>query len=554
MTTVSIEDVSAMLADEGQYPASKGYRNPANPAWTCFDDEHETDPDILWGRELALDFEEFVARRNHEEALDSRKENYARIINVPVRAPEPVKLVPAKNADKIVVPPTKADKARAAYLTRKVASTQATSRQIHDDYEGIPEELLRQHFELCEYTNLKAVIDDEYNRDHPVTDENGAVTNPYLGIKLQKRNGKPASKEDIEAAQGLSNWLVGWAKRTNPTNDHWRKLVMPLVGKLDDPVLGETAKTILATLKRELPFAPGPIAGTTFVNPDGSRFQTAGISPGSAKASFIKRHKLDEEFVSVDRVQYEGERNSRYVVGTRRSGETTPSRYYDPNPAWQDTVRKTGYLPNAAAFLIKLDESMVMPSGSHRLTVREFEQAIIAGCDILEDAFERTAYELEEEYLPDARVLMINVGYGNAQNDPMIFSHEEEYLLGVFRKFAKDADDAFWKDAIEKLMLRDEAADILRDHFHEKGGKPSPQLVDLLDFISWSDKNTPSDSGPYLPYAIATLSQYGEEEYQSRVVNSYSAAVALFDDDEDAWSIPTGPNGACKLGSFRNWK
>lgn len=395
MQTCNIEDLKDILGDEGQYPASKGYRNPANPAWTCFDDEREADSDILWGRELALSFEEWVATQNHNEALDSRKEGYAR---------------------------------------------HSQGKYVSDDFEApTPEEVMA-----------------------------------YL---------------ERQEARGLCNWIIEWHKRRVPTNDHWRKLVMPLVSKLDDPVLGSTAKCVLSTLKGMLPFAPGPVTGTTFVNPDGSRFQTAGISPGSAKASFIKRHKLDEEFVSVDRVQYDGERGSRYIVGTRRSSETTPSRYYDPNPAWQDTVRKTGYLPNNAAFLVMLDlTSPVMPSGSHRLTVREFEQALIAGAEIMDDACERTACELEMEYLPDSRVLMIDTGYGKAQRDPMALSHEEEYLLSVFRKFAKDADDSFWKDACELLTLEDQPEHMLRAHFRDSHGHPTPQLVDLLDFVSWQDK------------------------------------------------------------------
>ena len=210
----------------------------------------------------------------------------------------------------------------------------------------------------------------------------------------------------------------------------------------------------------------------------------------------------------MDRVQYEGQRGSRYVVGQRRSSEDTPSRYYDPNPAWQDNTRKTGYLPHAAAFLIMLDpRTPVMPSGSHRLTVREFEQAIIAGCEILDDECESTACELEAEYLPDARVLMIDTGYGKAQRDPMALSHEEEYLLSVFRRFAKDADDSFWKDACEMLLLEDQPEHLLRAHFRDSQGKPTPKLVDMLDFIGWSDKNTPSESGPYLTYAIEVLSE-----------------------------------------------
>jgi hypothetical protein len=452
MTNVNIEDVSAVLADEG-YADQNGVRRVDSPRFIFFDDERESDPELSAFRDDLLAFEEWNAAR--EAPTDE---------------------------------------------TLKV---------------GI--------------FTVHRCIREWYDADGRAEDFHGR-----------------------QEARGLCNWLVDNARRRVPTNDHWRKLVMPLTTKLDDPELGGFAQIVLSTLKRELPFAPGPVKGTVFKNPDGSRYETMGTDYGKARASFITRHKLDEEFVSAERVQYEGDRGSKIVVGVRRSSETTMSRYYDPNPAWQDNTRKTGYLPNAAAFLIMLDPaSPVMPSGSHRLTVREFEQAIIAGCEILDDECESTACELEAEYLPDARVVMINVGYGNAQYDPMIFSHEEEYLMGVFRRFAKDADDSFWKDACEKMLLREEAADLLRDHFHAQG-KPTPQLVDLLDFVSWSDENTPSEAGPYLPYVLSVLVEYGSEEYTSPTAESYSDAVVAFDDDEHAWEIPTATG--VRLCTFRNWK
>lgn len=428
---VNIAEIEAILCDEKDYPASKGIKNPADPSWKFFDDDRETDSDILWGRDLALDFEEWVALQNHNEALDSRKECYAR--------------------------------------HRK----------------------------------------DEHGNVHYISDDFEAPTTEDVLAYLERQE-----------ARGLCNWIIAWHKRRPQNNDHWRRLVLPLVGKLDDPELGETARIILATLKRELPFAQGPVKNTVFVNPDGSRFQTTGTDYGKARASFIKRHKLDGEFVTADRVQYEGERNSKIVVGTRRSSKHTPSRYYDPNPQWQDTVRKEGYLPNSAAFLVMLDlDNMVMPSGSHRLTVREFEQAIIAGCEVMEDECESTACELETEYLPDARVLMIDTGYGKNHRDPMAFSHEEDHLHGVIRKFAKDADHSFWKDALELLALREQDNTQLAAHFRN-----TPELIDLLDYVSWADKNLPDEDSPHLPYVLSVLKaeERGGATGYRELVNDYN--------------------------------
>jgi len=227
------------------------------------------------------------------------------------------------------------------------------------------------------------------------------------------------------------NWLIGWEKRKPANNDHIRKLIMPLIEHLDHPEHGAFCRAMIQAVKESVPFAPGPIKGTVFVNPDGTKHETAGVSLGTARAAYIKRHNLTSEHVSIERVQYENERTSKIVVGTRRTSDKTVSRYYDPNPQWVERIVdgewvKT-YQPSANNLYL-VSESMTMPFGSHRLNVREFEQSIIAGAELFDDADESFAFQLEHNVSPDDRIRLMDSGKGCAGRTIEGMDEKEQYL------------------------------------------------------------------------------------------------------------------------------
>jgi len=353
----------------------------------------------------------------------------------------------------------------------------------------------------------------------------------------------------------------------NPSNDRWHKIIKALnlsMTDLDDEIFSDPKLQALhpvlnlrKVVKERVKYAPGPIDGTVFKNPDGSTCRTNGTNPGSAKASFIKRHKLDEEFVSVDRVQLEGQRNSHYVVGTRRTSDTTPSNYYDPAPAWKD-FEGGSYAPRACA-LFKIGAEMTMPTGSRRLTVREFEQAIIAGAECYDDADEALAGSIESDFnsegsgyfeeddsdalaterLYDGRVTLMNTGSGSEGRSESSFTEEEDYLMGILRMINAEKE-------CELMTMAHQEPNMIHRSMMSCGSYDG--VVSLLQFVS-------KDNPEMLPFITQALC--GDESLdqpEPLVVESFSDAVALFDDDVDSWSIPTGPNGACRLGSFRNWK
>lgn len=327
--TIDINQVADLVADEGQYPARNGHRNPAEPAWIFRSDAQTETSDTLWGRELALDFEEWQARREQQTQLQSGE------------------FVPG--------------------FVSGIDYTIATLDEIQDWM------------------------------DKPVKGKKPVMLTRGPDGELVEWS--PKTEKEAEAYferqtnREFCNWLVGWHKRRPSSNDHWRRFVAPLANVLDDKALGITAKTILQTMRDTLPFAPGPVKDTIFINPDGSRVVTR-IAPGNARAGYKERHKLTDELVTMDRVQFEGERTSRYVIGTRKASDKTPSNYYDPDPVKGDR----GYVPRAC-MLMRLDpKKPIMPDEHcYRLTVRELERAIIAGAELCEDEFDAVALGFEDQ-------------------------------------------------------------------------------------------------------------------------------------------------------------
>lgn len=450
MTTTSIHDLSELLSDERTFPARNGFKRPDSPSFIFFDDERETeDEDIRWGRELALDFEEWNAARNHW------------------------------------------------------------------DENALPDEITRVQYKLCEYRNSYEVLMDLYNKKNPVYDENGVLTNPYLNIQPIKVKETPVSLEQVEEMDGLCRWIVGWHKRRASGNDHWHNAISKTICKIpleDDATMKEFAffKKILQKLTN---YAPGPIAETVFINQDGTRHVTKGVDLGKAKASYKKAQKergfdLEDSLISVDRVQLEGQKKSKIVVGTRRDSSKTISNFFDPNAEMSDDKAEP-YQPHACA-LYRVRPSMVMPTGSHRLTIREFERALIAGAECYEDEFDFEGSEFEESNVVDHRVLLLNQGLGSNGRDEHSLTHEEEYLYGVLQMFQLN-------EACELVLLEAQEPGLLATHFMGRGGLPKPEVATILNFVAMDDANPHNGrEEKYLPYVKDILSNVPEADVESR--------------------------------------
>tara|TARA_R110002167_G_scaffold66667_3_gene188662 strand:+ start:2661 stop:3908 length:1248 start_codon:yes stop_codon:yes gene_type:complete len=290
--------------------------------------------------------------------------------------------------------------------------------------------------------------------------------------------------QDRQDSRKKANWLIGWHKRRTANNDHWRQLMMPIIKKFDDPEIGDNCKLIYKTIASYLPEAPRPIGGTIFVNPDGSKHETAGTGIGAARVSYQRRHKIKNEEISVERVQKAGHRSSMIVVGTRKASDKAVSQYYDENPKWNEKVVDgqwvKAYLPSATN-LTRIrgaaGEAMVnagvMPPGSHRLSVREFEQCIIAGAETFDSDEEAMAYQIEKDPIVDDRTSVMDQGYGANGRDISALDEQDAYLYGILKRAGHD-------QACELLMLRDQDPRALYDYFYD-GDNPTK-----IEDIEWA--------------------------------------------------------------------
>lgn len=164
-------------------------------------------------------------------------------------------------------------------------------------------------------------------------------------------------------------------------------------------------------------FLPRPPERTLFINPDGSRFlnETQGSkSPIKAKISFARRHGLKEEEVMVERVNFEPGsatlkrfglkgRKSIYVVSTRKQSHLTPSTYYDTDPSFIEKFKDDEWTQEyqyQSGLIYRIPEDRIIPAGSHILSVRDVEKAILAGAEFAED--EQEAFATSFEKLEDS--------------------------------------------------------------------------------------------------------------------------------------------------------
>jgi hypothetical protein len=386
---VSIDDLAEVVADEGQFPARMGHKRADSPSFIFRDERGHEDSDTLWGRELALDFEEWCAKREQREQYLSGK------------------LLPAF---------------------------------IHKDN--------ALEFVLATMSEVEEWMDKPIKDKKPVMvfrDEDGVLQEWAPTIEPEA-----LAYFERQDNREFCNWLVSWHKRRPANNDHWRRFVAPLASVLDDKVMGITAQTILKTMRDTLPFAPGPAKETVFVNPDKSRVVT-NLQFGKAKEGYKARHGIEDELVTCDRVQYEGERNSRYIIGTRKASDKTASNYYDPDPVEGDR----GYIPRACE-LIRVPASKVLPDENcHILTVRELERAIIAGAELFEDDMEAYAATFEDQDAQfDTREAGISFDDSCDFRTELDFTEEESWLH--WEIYGAGLEDA------AKAMLVANAGDIAR--------------------------------------------------------------------------------------------
>jgi len=518
----NIEEIAGIIADETQY--RDGFRDPRSPGFVYFDDERELDTDISWGRNLALDFEEWVALQNHHEALDNQREALASRKVIAIKS-SPTRPSAVTSPESYKHLPKAARKRVEALLAIKVDQTVSDGGSYPDvtsDYE--PMEGDPAVYRLCTYSNLFQVVNNEYNRLHPVRDEHGVVNNPYdpsmelVIARATKEQPEPitmADKAAVEEAQRLNNWTIGWHKRRPQNNDHWRKLVAPLSAHLDNP----DCLSILKTLREALPFAQGPLAGTVFINPDGTRWESSDTNGGKAKEAYAKRHKVPGHLITMDRTQLEDKKVSKWVIGRRRSSEDTPSNWYDPNPSFVERKQKDEWVREYDSLgnnLYAVPESRVFEG--HRLTVREFERAIIAGAETFDDEDDVAVARLEADFLPDSRVLLLNMGYGCNGRDESALSHEEAYLYGVLRMFGLE-------EACEIMLLEQQEPGLLAAHLM-KNGNYSENLVSILKWVSTQDKPSrnaqgraqpPVNDEPMLAYVISALTDRPLADIEDRL-------------------------------------
>lgn len=372
--------------DEMASPSRTGHRHQSEPSFVFFDDAREADPDILWGRELALDFEEWVAKQNHEEALDANLERPVRFKKTHLRVERRPLTEPT--SPKAVV------KSASEQEKRWAKAFRIASHPLPKEEEVV-------------------LIDLESDYNHPVEED------------------QLAYEERIESKR-FANWLINFHKHRPQANDRWHKTMLLAAQVLEKP----ESKALFKALQEALPYAPGPIKGTVFVNPDGSRHETTGVSFGSAKVSYQRRHQLTDEFVSVDRVQYEGQRGSKLIVGTRKTSDTTPSRYYDSNPEFHNRLKNGEADPNSyvpkSGILMAVPEDMVMPPGSHRLTVRQLERSIIAGATLCDDEFDLDALDIDDEFY-DTRISVLNYNMGSEGRAYEGLTDGEQFLFDTLQ-------------------------------------------------------------------------------------------------------------------------
>jgi len=180
------------------------------------------------------------------------------------------------------------------------------------------------------------------------------------------------------------------------------------------------------------------VTRTLFCNPDGSRILNRTErerSPIQARESFARRHKLDSKRVTYSRVHYTKMDESLlrqlnlepsssgyhlWVVSGRKLSDEVLSSYYDTNPyeiervevtvdefgiakrTWTSEYKWNGSVLLSRDLAIKKNDPFYhnptyVPKGMKRLTIREFERALLAGATFRDGFVDIAASSVDEE-------------------------------------------------------------------------------------------------------------------------------------------------------------
>lgn len=275
------------------------------------------------------------------------------------------------------------------------------------------------------------------------------------------------SEKEITHAEAMeikakNRWTLDWHKRFNRNKLTFSNILGQVIhkssikqpnwleaGERPDPIearelrhlqLRTSMISILEDFLKLDAFFPRPPSKTVFLNPDGSRFETNGKSPVSAKSAFLERHKpknfrfeyqgvivvgkdytnacallrnqlreetesfvrealeerfprnpITEEDVMTEQVIKE-DGSSYWFVAKRTPSDRKPSSYYDPEPTLIDTLTTKGWEKKytwAGSNLIRVPKDKTFEG--HRLTVRELERALMQGAEFEENLIESMA-------------------------------------------------------------------------------------------------------------------------------------------------------------------
>ena len=180
-----------------------------------------------------------------------------------------------------------------------------------------------------------------------------------------------------------------------------------------------------------------PVTRTLFCNPDGTRFLNTTDrerSPVNAREAFARRHKMSSDRVTCSRVHFtkmdplllrqlnlqpSTTGHHLWVVTGRKLSDEALTNYYDPNPyliervqtttdefdrvqrKWVEEYKWSGSTLLARDLAVKKNDPnyhnpKYVPEGMRRLTVREFELAIISGANVNDGYIDIAASSVQE--------------------------------------------------------------------------------------------------------------------------------------------------------------
>lgn len=378
-------------------------------------------------------------------------------------------------------------------------------------------------------------------------------------VKITESGITMVTYSDLQDQRRRLNWFIRWAKKTPRSNDAWHKAIAELGPKLAEMENGEeTLSILIKELRKRMKFAPGPISGTIFKNPDGSKYETAGISMTTAKKAFKDRHGLEEEFVSVDRVQLEGQRTSKIVVGQRKTSDRTLSHYYDLQPEFMErTVNgetKKIYRPREDSFLI-FTEDKTLPKNNqgdeegYLLTIREYEQALIAGAKIMDEIEEFKQWEEDDditqvEETGDDRELWVNEGMDKAHKTIDSISEEEQEIHQILINFEEIEAAEFMlipKKGVEAEMAIEEMNAFFRS-------TTTLLTENAIDILQWTARNR-KDLLPFMKEII--IGRKGGTEKIKQIPLEYLSRLRIEELEDHFYMMNTNTG---KKWKHLDWK